>query len=35
VVIALPDAWEIQTDLVAVTQTDMDSKSQYSYRTAC
>jgi len=26
---------EIQTDLIAITQADMDSKSQYFYKTAC
>ncbi|GAA0921424.1 ABC transporter substrate-binding protein [Pseudonocardia zijingensis] len=26
---------EIQTDLVAITQADMDAKSQYFYKTAC
>ena len=26
---------EIQTDLVAITQADMDANSQYFYRTAC
>jgi ribose transport system substrate-binding protein len=26
---------EIQTDLVAITRDDMDSKSQYFYKTSC